>query len=250
MGCVAHGEALNSPSGRHDFASVRDAGRTAATATRHLAAKRPQIPTIVVRRDIRRSDGPRLVPRLSPFHARTFRQRSPTRRSARRAVGRISRRSLPRTCDRPDDGAIALPIILFVLACLSTFWSGVKHWAFFMPLSGGVSYRWLVVAHWPDGLVYMASVIGILLAHELGHFIATVICRNSCQPTLFHSLAVFTHRDDGSRDRNGWPSSESPADLRHWDRRPAGGTRLFDPLLVGGRDAARSDDSPFRRRGL
>jgi len=37
--------------------------------------------------------------------------------------------------------------------------------------------RQLILAYWSDGLIYMLCVMGILLIHELGHFVATVIYR-------------------------------------------------------------------------
>jgi membrane-associated protease RseP (regulator of RpoE activity) len=75
-----------------------------------------------------------------------------------------------------------IPLLLFVATCLTTFWAGVKHWAVVIPpiLFGNdhaMLARWLVVANWQQGLWYMSGVIGILLAHEMGHFVATLICR-------------------------------------------------------------------------
>ncbi len=70
------------------------------------------------------------------------------------------------------------PLILFVATCLSTFWAGVKHWVVLLPSLGvapDIMYRWLIVANWRSGLIYMTSVIGILLAHEMGHFIMTIM---------------------------------------------------------------------------
>ena len=66
---------------------------------------------------------------------------------------------------------VRLPIILFVATCLSTFWVGVSHW---MPLPVFTPIRQMLVAHWQDGLIYMVCVLGILLTHEMGHFVATL----------------------------------------------------------------------------
>lgn len=88
---------------------------------------------------------------------------------------------------------IVLPIILFLVTCLSTFWVGVTH---FQPVQvlpailtalGGDSIwaRRLILEHWPEGLCYMACVMGILLVHELGHFIATVIYRVRASLPMF-----------------------------------------------------------------
>ena len=78
----------------------------------------------------------------------------------------------------PSDGEtprrrrrVRLPLILFVTTCLSTFWVGANHW---LPFQTDVSVRQLLIAHWTDGLIYMACVLAILLTHEMGHFLATV----------------------------------------------------------------------------
>jgi len=40
--------------------------------------------------------------------------------------------------------------------------------------------RGVIRSHWQEGLVYMLAVIGILLMHEMGHFLQTV--RNHSPP--------------------------------------------------------------------
>jgi membrane-associated protease RseP (regulator of RpoE activity) len=61
---------------------------------------------------------------------------------------------------------------------------GVNHWTFSFlrpeSLFGtdfGLSWRWTVLANFQQGIVYMAALIGILLAHELGHFVLTLVHR-------------------------------------------------------------------------
>ena len=94
----------------------------------------------------------------------------------------------------PDRGRhFALPAILFVATCLSTFWLGAADWN---PTGRLVLFRDVVQANWPQhsplaalreawvvtihdmnwrqGLVYMGVVMGLLLAHEMGHFLMTV----------------------------------------------------------------------------
>ena len=69
-----------------------------------------------------------------------------------------------------------LPIVLFLLTCLSTFWAGALGW----PLEPrfNVTYLFQSVINNPGrGLIYMACVLAILFAHEMGHFIATIIHR-------------------------------------------------------------------------
>ena len=70
--------------------------------------------------------------------------------------------------------------MLFVLTCVSTFWAWcgqgrpdlVLYWAF----GGGhdEEIRAQILAHWQDGLIYMACVLAILFAHEMGHFLMTL----------------------------------------------------------------------------
>lgn len=68
----------------------------------------------------------------------------------------------------------ALPIILFIATCLSTFWVGATNW------NPGTSFgdparMWLAICvNWPQGLAYMGAVLAILLAHEMGHFWQTI----------------------------------------------------------------------------
>jgi Zn-dependent protease len=73
---------------------------------------------------------------------------------------------------------LALPVVLFLVTCLSTFWAGTMHWISFAPqipqLDYGTTVRWTVLVNWRDGLVYMAAMLAILLTHEMGHFVATL----------------------------------------------------------------------------
>lgn len=78
-----------------------------------------------------------------------------------------------------------LPIVLFVLTCLSTFWLGVTEWSpnfhtpFVNAFNAGdmIGIRQMILANWDTGLIYMGSVMLILFMHEMGHFIATIYYR-------------------------------------------------------------------------
>lgn len=77
---------------------------------------------------------------------------------------------------------ISLPIFLFAATCLSTFHAGVMDWGAFViqeqsELGARSTLHWLVFKNWPQGLVYMLAVLSILMAHEMGHFVATLIYR-------------------------------------------------------------------------
>jgi Zn-dependent protease len=85
---------------------------------------------------------------------------------------------------------IVLPLVLFLLTCASTFFVGATGW---LPpeflLSGWgdlgteadpylmMPLRRAILHHWPQGLIYMGCVLAILLTHEMGHFIMTLIYR-------------------------------------------------------------------------
>lgn len=79
---------------------------------------------------------------------------------------------------------VLLPLLLFLSTCLSTFWVGSCRWYPIIAIwfqgpwpDSHYLTRQLALTHWRDGLLYMACVLGILLAHEFGHFFATVIYR-------------------------------------------------------------------------
>lgn len=84
---------------------------------------------------------------------------------------------------------VLLPILLFVATCLSTFFVGWTRWQPTMLLGGMVDAEYdpllsdpliegirLVLRHVSisDGLIYMACLLAILFAHEMGHFLMTV----------------------------------------------------------------------------
>ena len=84
----------------------------------------------------------------------------------------------------PRRRRLALPIFLFVITCVSTFWAGASNW---QPLSvsDGINARRTVLRHWDQGLTYMGCVLAILLAHEMGHFLATVKYRIPASVPIF-----------------------------------------------------------------
>ncbi len=75
------------------------------------------------------------------------------------------------------------PIVLFVLTCLATFWVGAADWmpgqiiAASLERGSLLPLRHALITHWGQGLTYMVCVLSILMAHEMGHFAATVVYR-------------------------------------------------------------------------
>ena len=82
---------------------------------------------------------------------------------------------------------IALPVTLFVLTCLSTFWTGSVRGDI---LPTGETVR---VVNWTTGALYMLCVMSILLAHELGHFFTALYYRDSPR-----------HGEAGIRQQQSW----------------------------------------------
>ena len=90
----------------------------------------------------------------------------------------------------PAEGRrFALPAILFVATCFSTFWLGAADWnptgraqQFLANAEANWSQSPLAALNeartvalegmdWRQGLIYMGVVMGLLLAHEMGHFL-------------------------------------------------------------------------------
>ncbi len=87
---------------------------------------------------------------------------------------------------------LRIPIVLFLLTCLSTFWVAVYEWRppsdpfelaqfdqFLMTL------RMMLIQNWAQGLWYMACVLLILLLHEFGHFLTTLFYRVPATVPIF-----------------------------------------------------------------
>jgi membrane-associated protease RseP (regulator of RpoE activity) len=86
-----------------------------------------------------------------------------------------------------------LPLLLFLATCLSMFWAGSKQWVLLLPETGldpATTTRWLILVNWKQGLIYTASLVAILAAHEMGHFITSQICRIAASWPYFIPLPV------------------------------------------------------------
>ncbi|RIK75247.1 MAG: hypothetical protein DCC68_21570, partial [Planctomycetota bacterium] len=111
----------------------------------------------------------------------------------------------PHPYQRPRRRRVVLPVVLFVASCLSTFWVGTT-FLVEKPIAVGAeqaadaawneavranpaiaadesakariesqaSITHLIAHNYRSGLTYMAAVIGILLCHEMGHFLQTL----------------------------------------------------------------------------
>lgn len=87
---------------------------------------------------------------------------------------------------------LRLPLVLFLLTCVSTFIAGATRWMPLEHFQGGlpaelrdslpdpyflIVLRLALLAYWQDGLSYMACVLAILLTHEMGHFLTARMYR-------------------------------------------------------------------------
>ncbi len=92
----------------------------------------------------------------------------------------------------PRPRRVRLPVILFCLTCLSTFWAGALGIDGFKQL-GNVDLSLLIgklAADWWNGLSYMAAVMAILLAHEMGHFLQALRYRIPASLPFFIPMPI------------------------------------------------------------
>ena len=142
----------------------------------------------------------------------------------------------------PQGRRVALPLVLFLLTCLSTFWTGAVAWkpivhlealyrgigvfAENLPQGSPLAALWeaLAVAQmdWRQGLLYMGLVLGILLTHEMGHFLMTIRHRIPASLPYFIPLPVVPFGTLGGGDRHGRGGCQSARAVRHGRRRSVG----------------------------
>jgi membrane-associated protease RseP (regulator of RpoE activity) len=79
-----------------------------------------------------------------------------------------------RDLERPRRRRLFSPLVLFLATCVSTFAAGATNWSPDLLMAGGPQAGILLMQEWRRGLAYMAAVIGILLTHEMGHFLQAV----------------------------------------------------------------------------
>lgn len=92
---------------------------------------------------------------------------------------------------RPRWRMARLAVVLAILTFLSTFWAGVTNWAPSNAMLHGLQVqsllpiRMIVLANWAGGLQFSLALMGILAAHEFGHYIFTLYYRVPSTPPLF-----------------------------------------------------------------
>lgn len=81
--------------------------------------------------------------------------------------------------------------LLAFATILSTFWAGVSAWIPTTPLAFAYSegsmmpVRRVLLANWLEGVQFSLGLMAILVAHELGHYILTLVYKVPSTPPLF-----------------------------------------------------------------
>ncbi len=91
-----------------------------------------------------------------------------------------------------------IAVWLAIATIFSTFWAGVGAWVPYVPL--GLTFeleslmpvRRALLANWRGGLEFSAALMAILIAHELGHYILTIIYKVPSTPPLFIPFPIIS----------------------------------------------------------
>lgn len=92
---------------------------------------------------------------------------------------------------RPRWRMARLAVVLAILTFLSTFWAGATNWSpgsaviHSWQLGSLLPVRMILLANWLGGLQFALALMGILAAHEFGHYIFTLYYRVPSTPPLF-----------------------------------------------------------------
>ncbi len=93
--------------------------------------------------------------------------------------------------EKPRTQRWFFPTLMFVLTVFSTFWAGVTAWAPETIIASAweqesaISIRQCLIANWQTGLIFSGALLGILLAHEMGHYVMTRIYRVESSYPIF-----------------------------------------------------------------
>ena len=91
-----------------------------------------------------------------------------------------------------------IAIWLGLATIVSTFWAGVGAWEPVTPILLSMDYeslmpiRQALLANWWGGLQFSLGLMAILLAHELGHYVLTLVYKVPSTPPLFIPFPVYS----------------------------------------------------------
>lgn len=91
-----------------------------------------------------------------------------------------------------------LALLLLVATILSTFWAGVGAWVPSTPFDLAAQQeslmpvRQALLANWLGGLKFSLGLMAILGAHELGHYVLTILYRVPSTPPLFIPFPLYS----------------------------------------------------------
>lgn len=91
-----------------------------------------------------------------------------------------------------------LALWLAIATVLSTFWAGVGAWVPTVPVTLAAQQgslmpvRQALLSNWAGGLEFALGLMAILVAHELGHYILTIIYRVPSTPPLFIPFPFYS----------------------------------------------------------
>ncbi len=91
-----------------------------------------------------------------------------------------------------------LALWLLVATILSTFWAGVGAWVPSTPFDLAeqqqslMPVRQALLANWLGGLTFSLGLMAILGAHELGHYVLTILYRVPSTPPLFIPFPLYS----------------------------------------------------------
>jgi Zn-dependent protease len=91
-----------------------------------------------------------------------------------------------------------IAILLAVATVFSTFWAGVGAWDPTTPISQALAegslmpIRQVLLANWWGGLQFSLALMAILVAHEFGHYILTIVYRVPSTPPLFIPFPFYS----------------------------------------------------------
>lgn len=91
---------------------------------------------------------------------------------------------------RAPSRRIVRPLVLFGLTCFTTYAAGAYGWSPQL-LTFDDRAKSILLNRWQPGLIYMLAVMGVLLAHEMGHFLMTVYYGIRSSYPIFIPLPVM-----------------------------------------------------------